>query len=236
MQAVILAGGRGLRLQPYTATLPKPLMPVGDVPIIEIIIRQLKHHGIRDIIVSTGYLSQLITACLGTGTQYGVRIRYSTESRPLGTAGPLSRIRRLGSSFLVMNGDLLTTLDFRDLVRRHKNNTAAATTVVTRRRLQIHSGVVSMDTGLKMTAYTEKPVHTMLVGAGIHVFTRDVLRYINRRGPMNIPDLFNKLIAAGKPPACYLHTSDWLDIGNPDDYAEAVERFRKHRDRYLPAG
>jgi NDP-sugar pyrophosphorylase family protein len=128
MQAVILAGGKGRRLRPYTTVLPKPLMPLGDMPIIEVVLRQLAASGFDQVTVAVGYLAELLMAYCGDGSKFGLELRYSREEEPLGTAGPLALIDGLDDTFLVMNGDVLTSLDLRGLVQQHRASGAAATT------------------------------------------------------------------------------------------------------------
>ena len=159
MKAVILAGGRGTRLAPYTTILPKPLMPVGDKPILDIIIHQLRHHGFTDITLAVGYLAELLMAYFGQGERFGVQITYSREERPLGTAGPLSLIPNLSDRFLLMNGDVLTALDYSDMLTHHQASGAIATVAVYPRDVKIDLGVVEYDDQCRLTNYTEKPTH-----------------------------------------------------------------------------
>ncbi len=159
MKAVILAGGRGTRLAPYTTILPKPLMPVGDKPILDIVINQLRYYGYTDITLAVGYLSELLMAYFGDGSRFGVRIQYSHEDQPLGTAGPIALIDNLDEPFLVMNGDLLTTLNFADLMQYHRAGNAAATITTYQRSVKIDLGVIEYDDHKHLARYIEKPTH-----------------------------------------------------------------------------
>lgn len=235
MQAVILAGGKGTRLRPFTSTLPKPLVPVGDFPIIEIVLRQLRHYGFRDVVISTGHLAELIEAYCGRGSRWGLKIRYVREERPLSTAGALKLIRRLDRDFLTINGDILTTLDFRKLFRFHRASGAAATLGVCERLTQLNFGVIGLDAKNRLQAYTEKPSYRYLVSQGINVFSRKVLSHIKPGEALGIPDLIKRLKAAGLPVMGHRSKSPWLDIGRAEDYQEAQEIFAsaKKRRRYL---
>ncbi|MDE2040048.1 MAG: NTP transferase domain-containing protein [Elusimicrobia bacterium] len=221
MQAVILAGGKGTRLRPFTATLPKPLVPVGDYPIIELVVRQLRRHGFRDIIVSTGHLAGLIEAYCGDGRRWGVKLRYVRESSPLSTAGALKLVRGLRSDFLTINGDILTTLDFRKLHRFHVRRKAAATVAVCRRRRTLDFGVIGLDSEDRLVSYDEKPSFDYLVSMGVNVFDRRALRHIGDGEALGIPELIARLRASGQTVLGFRGKADWLDIGRPDDYEAA---------------
>jgi NDP-mannose synthase len=223
MQAVILAGGKGTRLRPYTTTLPKPLVPVGDYPIIEVVVRQLKHFGFREVIISTGHLAELIEAYCGDGRRWGLKIRYVREDKPLSTAGALKLIRGLKSDFLTINGDVLTTLDFRKLFQAHQKRGAAATVGACLRRRTVDFGVLGLDGGGKLVSYTEKPSYEYLVSMGVNAFDRRALDHIKRGESLGIPELIARLQAAGKTVLGYKTSAEWLDIGRPDDYMAAQE-------------
>jgi len=228
MKAVILAGGKGTRLRPYTTAFPKPLMPVGDKPILEIIVRQLKLHGIDEIIMAVGHLAELIMTFFGDGSKFGVRIKYSREDEPLGTAGPLSLIRdELTETFLVMNGDILTTLNYSDLIDYHRSSGAIATIALNRRNIYIDFGVVKLDENSYITDYIEKPTLKYLVSMGVYVFEPRVLEYIPDRKRFDFPDLVKKLINAGEKVKGYIYDGYWLDIGRPEDYERANAEIDK---------
>lgn len=234
MRAVILAGGRGTRLYPYTIVFPKPLMPIGDVPILEIVVRQLKYYGISDIVMAVGHLAELLMAYFGDGSRFGVQISYSRETNPLGTAGPLALIPGLDETFLVMNGDVLTTLDYRALIAYHRANGSVATIASHRRDARIDLGVIQTDATGRITDYIEKPVYHYLVSMGIYVFEPAVLRQIEPGQRLDFPDLVLRLLAAGERVQSYLFDGYWLDIGRPDDYSQATAEFEQLRKQFLP--
>lgn len=232
--AVILAGGRGRRLAPYTAILPKPLMPIDDMPILEVVVRQLQHAGIRDITLAVGYLASLLEAYFGDGSKWGVRISYSREESPLGTAGPLTLVSGLERTFLVMNGDLLTTLDYTAMVRFHREHGAVATVGLFDKEVKIDLGVIETDDDHHITGYVEKPTLHYQVSMGVYVMEPAVLRYIPAGQKFDLPDLVRALIADGLPVIGYHFNGYWLDIGRQEDYAQAVELFQRERARFLP--
>lgn len=234
MKAVILAGGRGTRLAPYTTILPKPLMPVGDKPILDIIINQLRHYGYTDITLAVGYLSELLMAYFGDGTRFGVSIRYSREDQPLGTAGPIALIQDLDEPFLVMNGDVLTALDFRELMRFHRESGSIATIATCPRSVKIDLGVIEYDEHGYLARYIEKPTNHYRVSMGIYVFDPVVRNYIPRNQPLDLPDLLTMMIDRGERVQCYMYSDYWLDIGRVDDYRQAVEDFERDRCLFLP--
>ncbi|HSJ53000.1 MAG TPA: sugar phosphate nucleotidyltransferase [Anaerolineae bacterium] len=236
MKAVILAGGRGQRLAPYTTILPKPLMPIGDVPILEVVVRQLKRAGFEDITLAVGYLAELLMAYFGDGQKLGVRIHYSREEEPLGTAGPLALIRGLDEPFLVMNGDLLTTLDYARLWQAHAARQAIATLVTFQRNVQIDLGVIETDEEGRVRGYIEKPTYHYTVSTGIYVFEPAVLRYVTPLARLDLPELILKLLAGGQEVAAYPFRGTWLDIGRIDDYQQAVDEFTRRRSEFLPEG
>jgi NDP-mannose synthase len=222
MKAVIVAGGRGTRLKPYTTVFPKPLMPIGNKPIIEMIVRQLSVQNFKEIIIMTGYLGELIMAFLGDGSKYGVHITYSKEEHPLGTIGGLSLIKQdLDDVFLTINGDTLTTLKYSDLAYAHKRNDAIATIALKKRAIPIDFGVVELDGGNEIKGYTEKPTYTNLVSIGVNAFSPEVLEHIELNKYMDLPTLIQNLIATKKLVKAYEFKDYWLDIGRPDDYEKA---------------
>jgi NDP-sugar pyrophosphorylase family protein len=234
MKAVILAGGKGQRLAPYTSVLPKPLLPVGDMPILEIMIRQLRAHGIDDIILSVGYLGALLETYFGHGEKLGVKIRYSYEQQPLGTAGPLSLVSGLDEPFFVMNGDLLTTLDYRAMYAEHRRHGELATIGLARKPVRIDLGVIYVNEDGTLKDYVEKPVLDYLVSMGIYVFSPAVLDYIPAGKKFDLPDLVLKMKSAGNRVMTYDSGCQWLDIGRPEDYAVACDILEKDRGAFLP--
>lgn len=236
LRVVILAGGRGARLAPYTTILPKPLMPIGDVSILEILIRQLRNAGFQEITLAVGYLASLLEAYFGDGSQWGVRIQYSREDKPLGTAGPLALVSGLNNSFLVVNGDLLTTLDFAAMVRFHRERGAAATVGVFQKSVKIDLGIVETDGQNCITGYIEKPTLDYEVSVGAYVMEPLVLSYVRPAERFDLPDLIKKLIAEGLSVIGYRFQGYWLDVGRMEDYEQAVELFGKERSTFLPSG
>jgi NDP-sugar pyrophosphorylase family protein len=234
MKAVILAGGRGTRLAPYTVVFPKPLMPLGDIPILEVVIRQLQRYGFDDVTMAVGHLAGLIVAYFNDGGRFGVRIRYSREESPLGTAGPLTLISDLNDTFLVMNGDVLTTLDLSELYDHHRQNGAAATIAMHERSVRIDLGVIESDEANQVVGYIEKPTYDYRVSMGIYIFEPRVLEYIPRGKRFDFPDLVLRLLEAGERVMGYPYDGYWLDIGRVDDYAQAIEEFERMRDLFLP--
>jgi NDP-sugar pyrophosphorylase family protein len=233
MKAVILAGGKGRRLAPYTAILPKPLMPVGDVPILEVVIRQLKCAGFEEITMAVGYLAELLMSYFGDGSKLGVHIRYSREEQPLGTAGPLGLIDDLDEPFLVMNGDLLTTLNYRAMWEHHTTHTAIATLATSQRDVNIDLGVIETDHQNRVQRYIEKPTYHYTVSTGIYIFEPAVLKYIPYQIPQDLPALILNLLAEGHEVATYPFEGLWLDIGRPDDFERAIAEFELHRAEFL---
>jgi NDP-sugar pyrophosphorylase family protein len=235
MKAVILAGGKGTRLAPYTTVLPKPLIPVGDLPILEIMLRQLKTYGFTDIVLCVGYLSDLLEAYFGNGSKLGLSITYSHENEPLGTAGPLGLVSDLDRTFFVMNGDLLSTIDFAAMLRFHKAHGQSATVGLADKTVKIDLGVIEISPGGIVADYIEKPSYTYKVSMGIYVFEPSVLRYIEDAGRLDLPDLIKSLMRDGQRPMGFESNCRWLDMGRIEDYMAAVETFEKDRAVYLPA-
>lgn len=235
MKAVILAGGKGTRLAPYTTVFPKPLMPLGDKPILETVIRQLKAYGFDEIILAVGYLSELIKAYFNDGSSLGVKITYSKEETPLGTAGPLSLIKDLDETFLVMNGDILTSLSYTDLIKFHKGQKGIATIAINRRGLQVDYGVLSVDKESDVIDYIEKPTLNYDVSMGVYVFEPEVPKFIQRAEKLDFPDLIQKLLKAKQKVCGYLSNDYWLDIGRHDDYEKAQNEYSKIKERLFPA-
>jgi NDP-sugar pyrophosphorylase family protein len=234
MKAVILAGGKGARLTPYTKILPKPLMPIGDMPILEILLRQIERAGIDEVILAVGHLAHMLQAFFQDGEQFGLQIRYSYEAEPLGTAGPLSLIDGLDETFLVANGDVLTTLDLRQLIDSHLSSGAIATIATHSRQVDIDLGVIQFDGGHQITGYFEKPSYHFHVSMGIYIFEPAVLDYIPFNQYLDFPDLVLQLIAAGQRVLGYPFDGYWQDLGRPDDYEQAVQDFESLRPQILP--
>jgi NDP-sugar pyrophosphorylase family protein len=224
-RAVVLAGGRGSRLAPYTTVLPKPLMPVGDRAILEIVLRQLSAAGFDDVTLAVGHLGHLIRAVLGDGRSNGTSIRYHDEDQALGTAGPLATIPDLDGTFLMLNGDVLTTLDFRALVAAHEQAGNVLTIATHRRTVKADYGVLRTDGAVRDTdrviAYEEKPELAYTVSMGIYVLEPAAVAHVPAGRYYDLPDLVLALLAAGAPVGSYPFDGYWLDIGREDDYRRA---------------
>jgi len=237
-RAVVLAGGEGTRLRPYTTVLPKPLMPIGDRPILDIVIRQLKSNGFEQITIATGYLAELIEAFFRDGEAYGVPIDYYREHEPLGTVGALALINGLADDdILVMNGDVLTDMDYGALLERHRASDAAATIATKVRNVQISLGVLRFgDAGddTRLTGYDEKPTLDYIASMGVYCFAPRALAHIEPGQRLDFPDLILRLIAAGETVRSWPSDDYWLDIGRHDDYEQAQEEFESVRDRLIP--
>ncbi len=237
-RVVILAGGLGTRLRPYTTVIPKPLMPVGDRPILEIVLAQLRAHGFGRITIATGHLAELIEAFFGDGSRHGLTIDYFREDEPLGTVGALSLIDGLHDDhILVMNGDVLTDLNYSTLMADHISSGAAATISTHHRDVSISLGVLHFDDTVdaeRVTDYSEKPTLKYEVSMGVYCFAPRALEHIPRGERLDFPDLVLKLIAAGETVRGWRSTDFWLDIGRTEDYEQAQEDFETLRERLLP--
>jgi NDP-sugar pyrophosphorylase family protein len=227
MKAVVLAGGRGARLAPYTKILPKPLMPIGDMPILEVLLRQMKRSGIDEVVLTVGHLAQLIQTFFQDGSRFGLHICYSFEDHPLGTAGPLSLVDGLVETFLVMNGDVLTTLDFCDLVNYHRSHGAIATIAAYDRQVRIDFGVIQSNHDHEIVGYIEKPTYDFYVSMGVYIFEPRVLSYIPHDEYLDLPNLVLKMIGAGERVLSYPFQGYWMDLGRLSDYEQAVKDFDK---------
>ena len=227
-RAVVLAGGKGTRLAPYTSVLPKPLMPIGDRSILELVINRLAVSGIRNVTLCVGYLSHLIEAVVGKRTPDGVEIGYVREDEALGTAAPLRLVEGLDDTFIAMNGDVLTTLDYDDLIRHHRRNRNLLTIATRERPVQIDYGVLHLGENghrNRVEAYVEKPQMTSTVSMGIYVLEPEVLSYIPSTGHFDFPDLVHTLLRTGQPVGAYRHDGLWFDIGRREDYEQAVSAW-----------
>jgi NDP-sugar pyrophosphorylase family protein len=237
-RAVILAGGRGSRLAPYTTVLPKPLMPVGDRPILDIVLRQLAAAGFDDVTLAVGHLAHLIRAVLGDGRAHGLSIDYREEDRALGTAGPLAFIPGLDDTFLMLNGDVLTTLDFRALVRAHREAGNVLTIATHRRVVRTDYGVLHTDGAVGLThrvvGYEEKPALPYTVSMGVYVLEPRALEHVPSGRPFDLPDLVEALLGAGLAVGSYLFDGYWLDIGREEDYRRALADYERLLPQLLP--
>jgi len=234
MKAIILAGGKGTRLAPYTTVFPKPLMPVDGMPILEVIVRQLAHFRIKEIVFTVSQQSEpLLSAYFGDGSRYGVTIRYSREEKPLGTAGPLAIIPDLPETFLVMNGDVLTTLNYQKLITYHRQRQGMVTIAMSQKNVQLELGVMECNRAHQLTRYTEKPTLSYAVSMGVYVFEKRVLEWISSKKYLDFPELIQKLLWQGVKVVCYPSNDFWLDIGRHEDYEAAQRKFQEMRNKLL---
>lgn len=221
-RAVVLAGGKGLRLRPYTTVLPKPLLPVGDRPILHRVLEGLASVGFQRITISVGHLAELIMAFFGKGENFGLQLDYAIEDKPLNTIGPLAFIDDLGEDFLVMNGDVLTDLDFGELYRDHLAGGATLTIATFAREVRIDFGVLERE-GRTINAFREKPCIPYEVSMGVYVLNKRCLDFVPKGKPFGFDELVLALLSAGEPIRAFPHSGSWLDLGRPEDYESAAE-------------
>lgn len=233
--AVILAGGKGTRLRPYTTTIPKPLVPIGDsCAILEIVLRQLASEGFQRITIAIGHLGELIRAYVGTGSQWGLDVDYALEDAPLGTMGPVVAIvDRLPQEFIVLNGDILTDLRYGDLLAHHMLSGAALTIATCRREVDVDFGVLELEAN-RVIGFHEKPQLQYSVSMGVYALSRDTLTGYPKGASLGFDQLVLDLLARGTNPASYPFAGYWLDIGRPEDYDRANLEFSQMRGRLLP--
>lgn len=234
MNAVILAGGKGTRLAPYTRVFPKPMMPIGDKTILEILLHQLQAAGITQVTLTVGHLAGLMHAFFQDGSSYGLNIRYAYEDIPLGTAGPLANITDLTETFLVANGDVLSLLPIDQFIAYHKQQGGICTIAMHERTVQINLGVIETGDDNRIQNYIEKPSLDYRVSMGLYIFEPRVLAYIPQGQYLDFPDLVKKLLAAGEKVVGYPFDGYWQDLGHPSDYEQAVEDFDSMRGLFLP--
>jgi NDP-sugar pyrophosphorylase family protein len=233
MKAVILAGGKGTRLAPYTKILPKPLMPIGDMPILEILLRQLARSGVDEVILTVGHLAQLLCTFFQDGRRYGLKIHYSFEEKPLGTAGPLSLLPDMDETFIVTNGDVLTTLSLSELLAYHHAHGGIATIASHHRNVRIDLGVIQANQEDEIVGYLEKPCYDYRVSMGIYIFEPAILDYIAYNQYLDLPDLVLKLINANERVMSYPFDGYWMDLGRMEDYEQAVTEFEQLKGQIL---
>ncbi len=232
-QVVILAGGQGSRLRPYTTVLPKPLLPVGGHPILEILIRQLKQAGLQNIVISTGYLAELIEAYFGNGAKWGVAIRYVHEEKPLGTAVALKLITRTEKNFLVLNGDILTNMDFAVFLKNHVRQGAMASLCVKERAIKSDFGLIEFTRDHELVAYHEKPEHKSWVSIGVNAFDERARSFIRPGESIGMPDLLLRLKSLSKKVFCHEVRNEWLDLGRLEDLERAEVIFAQRKNKFL---
>ena len=217
-RAVVLAGGKGQRLAPYTTILPKPLLPVGEQPILHRVLASLADAGFRDVTISVGHLAELIMAFFGNGSRVGMNIDYAIEDKPLGTIGPLAYINNLGDDFLVMNGDVLTDLDIRALWESHRQGGSILTIATHAREVRIDFGVLRADAAGNIVEFVEKPRIPYQVSMGVYILNRECLDYVPSGTAFGFDQLVLALLADKREIHSFPHTGKWLDLGRPEDY------------------
>ena len=233
--AVILAGGKGTRLRPYTTSIPKPLVPIGDESaILEIVLRQLARDGFKRVTIAIGHLGELIRAYVGSGEQWGLEVDYATEAKPLSTMGPVVAILdKLPEQFLVLNGDILTDLSFSALLDAHSASNAQLTIATYHRHVDVDFGVLTVEAG-RVVGFVEKPTLNYQVSMGVYAVSRAALAGYTAGEALGFDRLVIDLLAAGRNPASYAFEGYWLDIGRPEDYDRANSEFVRLRSHLLP--
>lgn len=224
-RAIILAGGKGTRLKPYTVTLPKPLVPVGDSPILEIIINQLKRDGFDHITITVNHMADIIKAFFSDGSKWGIKIDYTTEIMALSTMGPLTLVDDLPNDFLVMNGDVLTNLDFSEFYDRHVADKSLFTIGSFRRTDKIDYGLLHQNELGELIKFEEKPSYNFLVSMGVYMVNRRVIDFIPRDTFFGFDHLMYSLLDSNEKPRVHEFSGFWLDIGRPSDYELASEKI-----------
>ena len=232
-RVVILAGGKGIRLRPYTIVLPKPLMPIGDYPILEVIVRQLKYHGFTHITMAVNHQAEIIKAFFSDGSKWGIKIDYSLEEKPLSTMAPLKLINDLPQNFLVMNGDILTDLDFRKFYDNHIENNNIFTISAYQREIKSEFGVLDIDDNNTLYGFREKPTSTYDVSMGIYMVSKRVVDYIPKDTFYGFDHLMLDLMKNKEGPKVQKFSGYWLDIGRPDDYDIAIDMFSTNSKQFL---
>jgi NDP-sugar pyrophosphorylase family protein len=230
MKALVMAGGKGTRLHPYSAVMPKPLMPIGNTPVLELLLKRLARAGVDHAILGVNHLRHLIEAFFGDGSRLGIKITYSTEDRPLGTAGQIGMVLdELGDDFIITNGDLLTTLNIERMVGEHALTGADATIGSYLRELKSDFGILEMDEDMRLCEYREKPTFRHLVSMGVYVLKASAVRpHVSRDEPLDMPELLRLMLASGCDVRCFRDECFWLDIGRPEDFGAAQQLYEEN--------
>lgn len=218
MQAILLAGGEGTRLRPFTSVLPKPLVPIAGVPVLTVMINQLRASGVTAFVIAVNKFASIVQAMYRDGADFGVTIGYTHEPQPLGTIGPLRLVDRLDDDFLVANGDIVSDLDFGALFASHQASGCLLTIGLSKRRLRSEFGVIEFDGADRLTAFTEKPVYDLHCSMGCYAMKREVLDFVPPDTNFGLDKLVFALLAAGQPINVFRHDGYWLDLGRPEDY------------------
>jgi NDP-sugar pyrophosphorylase family protein len=224
-RAIILAGGKGTRLKPYTVTLPKPLVPLGDKPILELIITQLKKCGFTHITLTVNHMAEIIKAFFGDGSKWGIKIDYTFETKALSTMGPLTLVYDLPDNFLIMNGDVLTDLDYGMFYESHIDSNSIFTIGSYRRSEMIDYGLLHQNENNELIKFEEKPKYNFLVSMGVYMANKEILNYIPNDTFFGFDHLMYKLIEVNRLPKIHEFNGYWLDIGRPSDYEIAVNKI-----------
>ncbi len=234
-QVVILAGGKGTRLAPFNTVLPKPLMPLGEFSILEIVLRQLDREGFDEAVIATGYLSEIIEAfCQSLNSRLNLKVRVEREEEPLGTIGPLRNIPDLEQDFVLMNGDILTTLPFTKILEKRREDRTLATLGIGERKHTIDFGILKVDDEGSVAAYREKPSMTDWVSLGVYALSREILGWIPKQGRFDLPDLVTLLLDGNRKISTFPFEGYWKDIGRPEDYEAAKTDFLEGNHVFLP--
>ena len=236
MRAVILAGGKGTRLRPYTTMLPKPLMPVGDRSILDLVLAQLRRAGVTHVTLAVNHLAHLIMAYFGDGQRWDMKIDYSREDKPLSTIAPLKLVKGLPDNFFVMNGDVLSDLDFSQLYKYHIDNNADITVATFERDSKIDFGILRMNSSHRIVGFEEKPVYHFSVSMGVYVVNQRLLDIVPDGRPFGFDDLMLACLEQNRKALSFPHRGYWLDIGRPADYQEANQKIGELLDKTFPEG
>lgn len=235
-QAIILAGGKGTRLRPYTVVLPKPLMPIGDFPILEVIVRQLAENGFDHITMSVNHQAEIIKAFFADGSKWGIKIDYSLEDKPLSTMAPIKFINNLPENFIVMNGDILTDLNYSNFLKYHCKNENLFTVSTFAKSLKSEYGVLEINENNEIIHFQEKPLITHNVSMGVYALNKKVMDLIPYNQSYGFDDIMYDFIRTGSFASAKNHSGYWLDIGNPNDYMLAIDLFENNKDLFLGGG
>jgi NDP-sugar pyrophosphorylase family protein len=224
MKAVIQAGGKGARLKPYTLILPKPMMPVGEHPVIELLLRWLRRNGVDEVLITTGHLGHLLRLLCGDGSRWDMRIEYTEETEPLGTVGALALLReQLTEPFLVLNGDLITDLDLRGFMRFHREHPEWLTVAVTETPVPVNMGVFEFDRDGQVTDFKEKPTLIYFANMGVYCMDPEILELIPNGVPFGFDHLMYRMLDEGRGARVFRHYGQFMDIGRPEDFVKAQE-------------
>jgi NDP-mannose synthase len=225
-QAVVLAGGQGMRLRPFTHVLPKPLLPIGETPILDVVLKRLAADGCTRVTLAVGYLGHMIELYCGSGERWGLDIDYFREETPLGTVGALGVMDGIPDApFVVMNGDVLSDLSFAELLQSHEREDPELTIASFNRTVRDELGIIEIDGGRRVVGYHEKPEHRYLVSMGIYVLTPAAVELVPTGERMDFPDLVQALLQADRKVHSHVHDGYWMDLGRPDDFARANDEF-----------